>query len=69
MITDIRDRRKYSSVSLQYYFGRTSSLFKDKTMKSEYDFSKAEQGKFYDADAAFHYPIYLEFVNMRLIWR
>jgi hypothetical protein len=29
-------------------------------MKSEYDFSKAEQGKFYNADTTFHYPIYLE---------
>lgn len=29
-------------------------------MKSEYDFSQAEQGKFYHPDATFHYPIYLE---------
>ncbi|MBE9121902.1 hypothetical protein IQ269_14075 [Tychonema sp. LEGE 07199] len=29
-------------------------------MKSEYDFAKAEQGKFYNPDATFHYPIYLE---------
>ncbi|MCG5057423.1 MAG: hypothetical protein KA714_05325 [Limnoraphis sp. WC205] len=29
-------------------------------MKPEYDFSKAEQGKFYNSDAKFHYPIYLE---------
>jgi len=29
-------------------------------MKSEYDFAKAEQGKFYHPDATFHYPIYLE---------
>ena len=29
-------------------------------MKGEYDFSKAEQGKFYDSGATFHYPIYLE---------
>ncbi|MFM6189246.1 MAG: hypothetical protein ACKPEN_04060 [Planktothrix sp.] len=29
-------------------------------MKSEYDFSKAEKGKFYHPDAKFHYPIYLE---------
>ena len=29
-------------------------------MKAEYDFSKAEQGKFYHPDATFHYPIYLE---------
>jgi len=29
-------------------------------MKSEYDFSKAEKGKFYHPDATFHYPIYLE---------
>ena len=29
-------------------------------MKVEYDFSQAEQGKFYNPDAAFYYPIYLE---------
>jgi hypothetical protein len=29
-------------------------------MKSEYDFSKAEQGKFYHPEATFQYPIYLE---------
>ncbi|NES64945.1 MAG: hypothetical protein F6K24_06630 [Okeania sp. SIO2D1] len=29
-------------------------------MKSEYDFSQAEQGKFYHPDAKFHYSIYLE---------
>ncbi|MEG4344058.1 hypothetical protein QUB60_21850 [Microcoleus sp. A2-C5] len=29
-------------------------------MKSEYDFSSSEQGKFYHPDARFHYPIYLE---------
>lgn len=29
-------------------------------MKSEYDFSKAEQGKFYHPDATFHDPIYLD---------
>ena len=29
-------------------------------MKAEYDFSNAEQSKFYNDDATFHYPIYLE---------
>jgi hypothetical protein len=29
-------------------------------VKAEYDFSKAEQGKFYHRDVTFHYPIYLE---------
>ena len=29
-------------------------------MKSQYNFSQAEQGKFYHPDATFHYPIYLE---------
>ncbi|HEY9703938.1 MAG TPA: hypothetical protein V6C58_15925 [Allocoleopsis sp.] len=29
-------------------------------MKSEYDFSQGEQGKFYDSEGTFHYPIYLE---------
>jgi hypothetical protein len=29
-------------------------------MKAEYDFSKAERGKFYHSDAVFSIPIYLE---------
>ena len=29
-------------------------------MKAEYDFSKAERGKFYDPKAVFNLPIYLE---------
>jgi len=29
-------------------------------MKKEYDFSKGERGKFYNADAEFNIPIYLE---------
>ncbi len=29
-------------------------------MKSEYDFSKGERGKFYHPDAVFNFPIYLE---------
>lgn len=29
-------------------------------MKDHYDFSVAERGKFYRADAEFHFPIYLE---------
>ncbi len=29
-------------------------------MKKEYDFSKALRGKFYNADAEFNLPIYLE---------
>ena len=29
-------------------------------MKAEYDFSKGERGKFYNADAVFRTPIYLE---------
>lgn len=29
-------------------------------MKSEYDFSQAEQAKFYHPHAKFHYSIYLE---------
>ena len=29
-------------------------------MKAEYDFSKAERGKFYSAEAEFHFPVYLE---------
>lgn len=29
-------------------------------MKANYDFSQGEQGKFYDPDAVFEFPIYLE---------
>jgi hypothetical protein len=29
-------------------------------MKDHYDFSVAERGKFYRADAEFHFPVYLE---------
>ena len=29
-------------------------------MKAEYDFSKAERGKFYHPEAVFSFPIYLE---------
>lgn len=29
-------------------------------MKNEYDFSKGERGKFYNADAKFNLPIYLD---------
>jgi hypothetical protein len=29
-------------------------------MKPEYDFSKAERGKFYKPDTSFEFPIYLE---------
>lgn len=29
-------------------------------MKSEYDFSQGERGKFYRPDAQYHLPVYLE---------
>ena len=29
-------------------------------MKKEYDFSKGERGKFYNADAKFELPVYLD---------
>ena len=29
-------------------------------MKSEYDFSKGERGKFYHADAVLDFPVYLD---------
>ena len=29
-------------------------------MKAKYDFSKAERGKFYDPNATFKFPIYLD---------
>jgi hypothetical protein len=33
---------------------------KGKTMQDEYDFSKGEKGKFYNENANFHLPIYLD---------
>ena len=30
------------------------------TMKSEYDFSKGKRGKFYDPEAPFRIPVYLD---------
>lgn len=30
------------------------------TMEEEYDFSKGERGKFYNKNATFHVPVYLE---------
>ena len=29
-------------------------------MKDEYDFSRGERGKFFNADANFNFPVYLE---------
>ena len=29
-------------------------------MKAEYDFSKAKRGQFYNADAIFSFPVYLD---------
>jgi len=29
-------------------------------MKDEYDFSRGERGKFFNADAKFNFPVYLE---------
>lgn len=29
-------------------------------MKAEYDFSKAERGKFYNPEAKFNFPVYLD---------
>lgn len=39
---------------------RNSFLQGRKSMKSEYDFSKAERDKFYYANATFKSPIYLD---------
>lgn len=39
---------------------RTKSISRSKSMKAEYDFSKAERGKFYHPDAVFSFPVYLE---------
>lgn len=39
---------------------RRKAVQRDGEMKKEYDFSVAERGKFYRADAEFHFPIYLD---------
>ncbi len=39
---------------------RRSSVSRNESMKAEYDFSKAERGKFYDPDAVFSFPIYVD---------
>lgn len=36
-------------------------------MKKEYDFSKAERGKFYQKDAVFNLPIYLDNDNLLFV--
>lgn len=33
---------------------------KSNELKNEYDFSKGERGKFFDKNAVFHIPIYLD---------
>lgn len=39
---------------------RNKEVQRDDDMKDHYDFSVAERGKFYRADAEFHFPVYLE---------
>lgn len=39
---------------------RNNEVQPDDDMKDHYDFSLAERGKFYRADAEFHLPVYLE---------
>ena len=36
-------------------------------MKKEYDFSKAERGKFYQADITLNLPVYLDPDNLRFV--
>ncbi len=36
-------------------------------MKKEYDFSNAERGKFYNADAVFNLPIYLDITSQEFL--
>jgi hypothetical protein len=53
-------------MSSTHHLGAQSNKRRGKTvrggenMKAEYDFSKAERGKFYHPDASFSFPIYLE---------
>jgi len=39
---------------------RRRAVSRSKSMKTEYDFSKGERGKFYYPDADFSFPIYLD---------
>lgn len=39
---------------------RRKAISKSEPMKAEYDFSKAERGKFYHPGADFSFPIYLD---------
>lgn len=39
---------------------RGKSVSRSEDMKAEYDFSKAERGKFYHPDADFRFPVYLD---------
>lgn len=39
---------------------RGKAVLREKPMKREYDFSKAERGKFFHPDATFSFPVYLE---------
>ena len=39
---------------------RRKAVPRSKSMKTEYDFSKGERGKFYHPDADFSFPIYLD---------
>jgi hypothetical protein len=38
---------------------RSKAVPRSQPLKAEYDFSKAERGKFYQPDAAFHFPVFL----------
>lgn len=40
--------------------GRNQEVHRDDDIKDHYDFSVAERGRFYRADAEFHFPVYLE---------
>jgi len=39
---------------------RGKLISRSEHMKAEYDFSKAERGKFYHPEAVFHFPVYLD---------
>lgn len=43
-----------------YRKGHTARIYQDGALKVHYDFSTAERGKFYRADAEFQIPVYLE---------
>jgi hypothetical protein len=52
----MRNIAKRKTVGLRW----GKSVSRSEPMKAEYDFSKAERGKFYSPNAVFRFPVYLD---------